>query len=51
MAAMEDPKTKASEVADRLSITTTTLYAYVNDDGSVKAPGQRLLDAPIDKCS
>jgi DNA invertase Pin-like site-specific DNA recombinase len=45
MAAMADPKTKASEVANRLGITTTTLYAYVNGDGSVKAAGQRLLDS------
>lgn len=44
MAAMADPKTKASEVANRLGITTTTLYAYVNGDGSVKEPGQCLLD-------
>ena len=45
MAAMTDSKTKASEVASRLGITTTTLYAYVNGDGSVKEPGQRLLDS------
>jgi DNA invertase Pin-like site-specific DNA recombinase len=44
MAAMSDPKTRASEVARRLGITTTTLYAYVNGDGSVKEIGQRLLD-------
>jgi len=44
MAAMSDPNTKAFEVAKRLGITTTTLYAYVNGDGSVKEPGQRLLD-------
>ena len=43
MAAMADPKINASEVASRLGITTTTLYAYVNGDGSVKEPGQRLL--------
>jgi len=43
MAAMADPKTKASEVASRLGITTTTLYAYVNGDGTVKEPGKRLL--------
>lgn len=29
--------------------TPTTLYAYVNGDGSVKEPGQRLLDGSIDK--
>jgi DNA invertase Pin-like site-specific DNA recombinase len=44
MAAMADPNSKSSEVAKRLGITTTTLYAYVNGDGSVKEPGQRLLD-------
>ena len=49
MAAMADPNTKASEVANRLGITTTTLYAYVNGDGSVKEPGQRLLENIIDK--
>ncbi len=43
MAAMADPKSNASEVAKRLDITTTTLYAYVNGDGSVKEAGQRLL--------
>ena len=46
MAAMSDPKTKASDVAIRLGMTTTTLYAYVNGDGSVKESGQRLLDEP-----
>lgn len=46
MAAMSDPKTKASDVAIRLGMTTTTLYAYVNGDGSVKESGQRLLDGP-----
>jgi len=49
MAAMADPKIKASEVANRLGITTTTLYAYVNGDGSVKEPGQRLLDSSVGK--
>ena len=44
MAAMDDPQTQASEVAHRLGITTTTLYAYVNGDGTVKETGQRLLD-------
>jgi DNA invertase Pin-like site-specific DNA recombinase len=49
MAAMADTKTKASDVASRLGITTTTLYAYVNGDGSVKEPGQRLLDSAFEK--
>ena len=44
MAAMADPTSKATEVAKRLGMTTTTLYAYVNADGSVKEAGQRLLD-------
>lgn len=44
MAAMRDPAAVAAEVAKRLSITTTTLYAYVNGDGSAKALGQAVLD-------
>nr|WP_256374311.1 recombinase family protein [Desulforhopalus sp. IMCC35007] len=44
MAAMADPKSNASNVAKTLGITTTTLYDYVNGDGSVKEKGQRLLD-------
>lgn len=44
MAAMSDPKSNASEVAKRLGITTTTLYDYVNGDGSVKEKGKKLLD-------
>ena len=43
MAAMSDPKSNASEVAKRLGITTTTLYMYVNGDGSPKESGARLL--------
>lgn len=50
MAAMSDPKSKASEVAGRLGVTTTTLYAYVNGDGSVKSSGQKLLDGKVDVC-
>jgi len=49
MAAMSDPKTKASDVAIRLGMITTTLYAYVNGDGSVEESGQRLLDESDDK--
>ncbi len=41
MAAMSDPKAKACEVAKRLGVTTTTLYA--NGDGSPKAPGTVVL--------
>ncbi len=44
MTAMSDPKAKAAEVARRLGVTTTTLYTYVNGDGSPKAPGTAVLD-------
>jgi len=47
-AAMADPKTNASKIASRLGSTTTTLYTYVNGDGSVKEPGQQLLDLTCD---
>lgn len=39
MAAMADPTSKPAEIAQRLGITTTTLYSYENADGSVKEPG------------
>lgn len=44
MAAMADPKANATEVARRLGVTKTTLYAYLNGDGSVKAAGKAVLD-------
>ena len=43
MAAMADPKSNAREVARRLGMTTTTLYDYVNGDGSLKPLGKNLL--------
>ena len=43
MAAMADQKSIAVDVAKRLNITTTTLYMYVNGDGTPKEPGNRLL--------
>ena len=45
MSAMASRETNAQDLARRLGITTTTLYMYVNGDGTVKAPGQKLLDA------
>jgi DNA invertase Pin-like site-specific DNA recombinase len=45
MTALADPRNEAREVAQRLGITTTTLYTYVNGDGSPKAAGQYLLNA------
>jgi len=47
MTAMADPDNKPKEIARQLGITTATLYAYVNGDGSLKAIGQRVLDAGI----
>jgi DNA invertase Pin-like site-specific DNA recombinase len=47
MAAMSDPSAKAADVARRLGMTTTTLYTYVNGDGSPKAAGRALLDGGI----
>lgn len=44
MTAMSDPEACAQEVAQKLGVTTATLYTYVNGDGSVKEAGQRLLD-------
>ncbi|WP_198022256.1 hypothetical protein [Candidatus Odyssella acanthamoebae] len=43
MAAMQDQKALAQEVAKMLGITTPTLYIYVNGDGTPKEPRQRLL--------
>jgi hypothetical protein len=45
MAAMSDRNSIAANVAKKLGITTTTLYSYVNGDGSLKALGQALLDS------
>jgi hypothetical protein len=46
MAAMNDPTSVAAEVAKRLGITTTTLYMYVNGDGTLKESGKKLLLIP-----
>ncbi|MDP3705287.1 MAG: recombinase family protein [Legionellaceae bacterium] len=43
MAAMSDRNSVAHEVAKRLNITTTTLYTYINGDGSLKEAGSKLL--------
>lgn len=42
--AMHDRSTVASELAEKLGITTATLYSYVNSDGSLKEKGNRLLE-------
>ncbi len=43
MSAMSDKNSVAQDVAKRLGITTTTLYSYVNGDGSPKELGCKLL--------
>jgi len=43
MPAMADPKVIASIVAKRLGVTTSTLYSYVNSDGSLKEAGAKTL--------
>ena len=43
MNAMASRETNAQDLARRLGITTTTLYMYVNGDGTPKEPGQQLL--------
>jgi DNA invertase Pin-like site-specific DNA recombinase len=45
MSAMGDSNNTPKEIARRLGMTTATLYAYVNGDGSPKEAGQRILDA------
>ncbi|WP_420608371.1 recombinase family protein [Novosphingopyxis sp.] len=47
MAAMSNPEAKPSEVARSLGLTTTTLYAYVNGDGTPKAAGMAILNSAI----
>jgi DNA invertase Pin-like site-specific DNA recombinase len=47
MAAMADHNAVAAKVARQLGFTTTTLYVYVNGDGTLKAAGQALLDGPL----
>ncbi|SBV93717.1 conserved hypothetical protein [uncultured Dysgonomonas sp.] len=41
--ALEDKSITVQEVAKRLNMTTTTLYMYLNGDGSMKEPGYKLL--------
>src|SRR5438132_13294406 len=45
MAAMGERTTSARTVARRLGVPATTLYRYVNRDGSLKQAGQALLTA------
>lgn len=43
MSAMQDPSTIASKLAERLNISTATLYDYLNGDGSPKEKAMKLL--------
>jgi len=42
--AMADRNTKAGDVAKKLGITTTTLYDYINGDGSLKEKGYKVVN-------
>jgi len=44
MTAMSDRTSIASKVAKDLNITPTTLYMYVNGDGSLKEVGQNIMN-------
>jgi len=46
MAAMADPEAKPKDIARELGVTTTTLYTYVNGDGSPKAAAETVLRRP-----
>jgi len=41
--ALEDKSITVQDVAKKLNMTTTTLYAYLNGDGSLKEQGHHLL--------
>ena len=47
VAALSSPNAQAKDVAKRLGITTTTLYEYLNGDGTLKALGQVQLGCRI----
>jgi DNA invertase Pin-like site-specific DNA recombinase len=47
LAALADRTTQVTEVAQRLGLDRTTLYLYVNGDGTPKARGQALLSGPV----
>lgn len=44
MAAMADRTSVVADVAKRLNVTPTTLYYYINGDGSLKEAGNKLLN-------
>ena len=42
--ALEDKSITVQSVAKKLNMTTTTLYMYLNGDGSLKEPGYDLIN-------
>jgi DNA invertase Pin-like site-specific DNA recombinase len=46
LAALTDRTIQVTEVAQRLGLDRTTLYLYLNGDGTPKARGQALLSGP-----
>ncbi len=46
-ASMADPKAIAHEVAKKLNITTATLYAYVNGDGTLKCRAKKVSETTL----
>jgi DNA invertase Pin-like site-specific DNA recombinase len=49
MSAMSNKNAVASDIAKRLGITTTTLYTYVNSDGSLKESGAKIIYPAVNK--
>jgi DNA invertase Pin-like site-specific DNA recombinase len=47
MQAMTDPKNNPTLVAKNLGITPTTLYCYVNGDGSLKEAGRKIMQEVV----
>lgn len=47
MAAMAYPNAKPKDVVRELGVTTTTLYAHVNGDGSPKAAAEAVLHRSV----
>lgn len=44
MAAMSDRKTNVQELAKKLNVTPPSIYRYLSSDGTLKEPGQKLMD-------
>ncbi len=42
--ALEDRNATVQEIAQKLNMTTTTIYMYLNGDGSFKEPGYKLIN-------